>query len=117
MLQAGPAVKVTIHLNRDTGARRGFLAEEILTFLQEHGIEGATLIQAHAGYGAHRHLHAAGAGDVMGLHLPAILYFVEEPAKFELICGELLELVTDGLVEVQPTTVLKNAALQEKVIS
>lgn len=117
MLQVGPAVKVTIHLNRDTGAPRGFLADEILAFLQVQGIEGATLIQAHAGYGSHRHLHTAGAGDVAGLHLPVILYFVEEHAKFESIRDRLLELVTDGLVEVQPTIVLKNAAFQEKVIS
>jgi uncharacterized protein len=117
MLQVGPAVKVTIHLNRDTGARRGFLADELLAFLQEQRIEGATLIQAHAGYGAHRHLHTVGAGDVAGLHLPVILYFVEDPTKFESIRDRLLELVTDGLVEVHPTTVLKNAAFEEKVIS
>lgn len=117
MLQVGPAVKVTIHINRDTGAPHGFLPEEILRFLQDHGIPGATLVQAHAGYGAHRHLHTAGAGDVAGLHLPVILYFIEEPAKFESIRERLLELVTDGLVEVQPTTILKNAASQEKVIS
>jgi uncharacterized protein len=117
MLQVGPAVKVTIHLNRDTGARRGFLADEVLAFLQEQGIEGATLIQAHAGYGAHRHLHTEGADDVAGLHLPVVLYFIEEHAKFESIRERLLELVTDGLVEVQLTTVLKNAVSQEKVIS
>ena len=117
MLQVGPAVKVTIHLNRDTGARHGFLADEILVFLQEQGIDGATLIRAHAGYGTHRHLHTAGAGDVAGLHLPVILYFVEEAARFDAIRDRLLALVTDGLVEVQPTTVLKNAASQEKVIS
>ena len=117
MLQAGPAVRVTIHLNRDTGARRGFLPDEILTFLQTEGVHGATLIQAHAGYGSHHHLHRAGAGDVNGLHLPVILYFIEEPSKFDAIRDQLLELVIDGLVEVQPTTVLKNTASHERVIS
>lgn len=117
MLQAGPAVKVTIHLNCDTGAKHGFLADDILAFLRERGVEGATQLQTYAGYGAHRHLHTLGAGDVAGLHLPVILYFVEEQAKFDSIREELLAMVTDGLVEMQATTVLKNVASLEKVVS
>lgn len=117
MLETGPALKVTIHLNRDTGAEHGFLADEILTFLRSHGIEGATAIQAWAGYGAHGRLHTTGAGDVEGSHLPVILYFVEQQAKVEAILEELLALVTDGLVEAHPTQILRNVASSERVIS
>jgi len=117
MLETGPALKVTIHLNRDTGAAHGFLSDEIVALLRRGGIDGATMLQAHAGFGAHRQLHTDGAGDVAGLHLPVIIYFIEEQSKVDAILDELLSIVTDGLVEVQPTTVLKNIASSEKVIA
>ena len=117
MLEAGPALKVTIHLNRDTGAAHGFLADEILAFLQRHGIGGATALQAWAGYGTHRQLHTSGAGDVEGLHLPVVIYFIERQSKVEAILDELLTMVTDGLIEAHPTRVLGSAASLEKVIS
>ncbi len=117
MLENGPAIKVTIHLNRDTGAAHGFLVDDILAFLQKTGVEGATLLQCHAGYGAHRRLHTTGAGDVGSLHLPVAIYFIEHQEKFDAIREELLSLVTNGLIEMQPTTVLKNVASSEKVIS
>jgi hypothetical protein len=117
MLEVGPALKVTIHLNRDTGAAHGFLSDEILAFLQSKGIEGATVIDATAGYGTHRRLHTANAGDVTGLHLPVIIYFVEEQSKFNNIRDELLAMITDGLVEAQTTHILKNVSSVERVVS
>lgn len=117
MLKSGPAIKVTIHLNRDTGAEHGFLVDEIVEFLRNKGIEGATILQAYAGFGTHRRLHKSGAGDVGGLHLPVILYFVEQQQKVESVLDELLAIVTDGLVEAHPTNILKNISSSEKVIS
>jgi len=117
MLEIGPALKVTIHLNRDTGAAQGFLCDEIVALLRRSGIEGATMLQAQAGFGAHRQLHTDGAGDVAGLHLPVIIYFVELQEKVDAILDELLSIVTDGLVEAHPTTVLKNVTSSERVIS
>jgi PII-like signaling protein len=117
MLENGPALKVTIYLNQDTGAAHGFLANEIFAFLRRSGIEGATCLQAHAGYGTHWQIHTAGAGDVAGLHLPVIIYFIERQQKVDAILEELLGMVTDGLVEAHPTTILKSATLVGKVIS
>jgi PII-like signaling protein len=117
MLQVGPAVKVTIHLNQDTGAAGGFLLDELLEFLLKSGIEGATVLRAHAGFGTHHRLHTSGAGDVAGLHLPVTLYFIEERKKVESILSELLSLVTDGLVEWHPTEILKSRSSEERVIS
>lgn len=117
MLATGPALKVTIHLNRDTGGAHGYLADDVLAFLRQQGIEGATAIQAYAGFGTHRQLHTSGASDVQGLHLPIIIHFVEEQAKVDAILDELLAMVSDGLVEAHPTNVLKNIASSAKVIS
>jgi PII-like signaling protein len=117
MLEAGPALKVTVHLNQDTGSAKGFLHDEILTFLQKNGVEGATAFRAHAGFGVHRRLHTRGAGDVEGEHLPVIIYFVDTFQKVHAIMPELLGLVTDGLVEAHPTEILKNITTVEKVLS
>ncbi len=117
MLEAGPAIKVTIHLNRDTGADHGFLVDDVLAFLRENSIHGATVLEPSAGYGTHRRLHTSGAGDAAGLHLPVVVYFIEEEQKFELIRDRLLAMVTDGLVEAHRTTVLKSAISSERVIS
>ncbi len=117
MLERGPAIKVSIHLNRDTGASHGFLVDEIIEFLRRSDVEGATMLQAHAGFGAHGRLHTEGAGDVVGLHLPVVIYFIEEQQKVDGILDELLSIVTDGLIEAHPTTILKNVTSSEKVIS
>jgi PII-like signaling protein len=117
MLNAGPAMKVTVHLNQDTGSARGFLYDDILQFLQDRGIDGATALRAHAGFGAHQRLHSRDAGSVAGEHLSALIYFVDEVAKVKAILPELLAMVTDGLVEAHQTEVLKSITTAEKVLS
>jgi PII-like signaling protein len=117
MLPVVPAVKVTVYLNQDTGAEHGFLHDEILLYLKSNAVHGATVYRPHAGFGMHGRLHTAGAGDVAGLHLPVILYFVETREKVDSILPDLLGMVTDGLVEAHPTEILKNISTSERVIS
>jgi len=117
MLKAGPAMKVTVHLNQDTGSAGGFLYDDILQFLQNRDIDGATALRAHAGFGAHHRLHSSDAGSVAGQHLSVLIYFVDEVAKVRAILPELLTMVTDGLIEAHPTEVLKNITTAEKVLS
>jgi hypothetical protein len=119
MLPLGPATKVTIYLNQDTGSGRGFLRDEILTFLQEKGIGvgGATVLHPYAGFGSHGRLHKVDEGDVGGLHLPVMIFFVEASEKVQSILPSLLDIVTDGLVEAHPTEILKSIVGKEKVVS
>lgn len=119
MLTVGPAMKVTIYLNQDTGSSRGFLRDDILAFLQNNsiGIGGATVLRPYAGFGSHGQLHRADEGDVAGLHLPVVIFLVESSVKVNSILPALLEMVTDGLVEAHPTEILKSATGREKVVS
>ena len=64
MLAVGPATKIIIHVNEDTSSRRDFLHSEILTFLYERGVSGATVVKPHAGFGSRHRVHTAGAGFV-----------------------------------------------------
>jgi hypothetical protein len=117
MLASGAtALKVTVHLNEDTSDADGFLHAQILTYLQQQGVDGASVIRPHAGFGAHRKLHTQGGGPVHGEHLPVLIVFVEEARKARQILPTLLDMVSDGLVEAHPVEVLKNIATPQKVI-
>ncbi len=111
MLSVGPALKLTIYLNDDTGAETAFLHQDLLAMLQSHGIQGASVFKTYAGFGSHGRLHITGASSVEGEHMPIIICVVDTEEKITAILPELLEAVTDGLVEMHPTQVLK--AVQE----
>jgi PII-like signaling protein len=117
MLKAGPALKVTVHLNQDTGSTHGFLTDDILQFLQDRGISGATVLYAQSGFGTHHRLHSRESTDAGGEHLPVILYFIDGEAKVRSILPDLLAMVTDGLVEAHPTEILKDISTPAKVLS
>lgn len=107
MLRPGPAKRVTIHINEDTSAQRDFLYLEIFDFLLQQGIAGATLVRPQAGFGSHHHLHGA-AGDTR--HMPVRIDFIESPERVSEVVPELARLVTDGLIEIQDTTVYRSVA-------
>jgi uncharacterized protein len=113
MLAPGLATKITIHLNEDTASRHDFLYNEIFSLLRERGVAGATLIRPAAGFGPHRRTHSAEAGDSENEHLPVRIEFIESPRAAEDILPILCELITDGLVEAQTTTVIKAARREE----
>jgi uncharacterized protein len=107
MLRTGSAKRVTIHINEDTSARRDFLYVEIFDFLLQKGIAGASLIRPEAGFGSHHLLHGAG-GDQR--HMPVRIDFIESPETVSEILPELAKLVTDGLIEIQDTTIYRSIA-------
>src|SRR5271170_6227818 len=110
MLAPGAAQKVILHLNQDTSSTHDFLHIEILSFLFDNGVAGATVIRPHAGFGSHHQIHTSGAGSVEGEHLPVRVEFLESPQMVERLLPGICELVTDGIVETHPTTIVKSAA-------
>lgn len=109
MLAAGPAKKVTIHLNSDTVSHRDYLSREILSLLFEHGVAGATMSRPEAGFGAHHRWHIPGGGIDADSHMPIRIEFIETQAKIEHLLPRLEALLTDGVIEAHDTTVLKAA--------
>jgi hypothetical protein len=109
MLDVGPALRVVIHLNEDIGSRTDFLHNQILSFLYDKQVSGATVFHPHAGFGRHHRVHTKGGPGTEGKHLPVRIEFVETRTKVEALLSELLELVTDGMIEAQETTILKVA--------
>ena len=108
MLTKGPAKKVTIFINEDTQHHMTALHDSIMTFLMHKGVCGATATRAFSGFGSHHMLHTPKV-EVLAQHLPIRIEFVETPEKVEEVLLTLYEMVSDGLIEVQDTTVVKLA--------
>ena len=109
MLQKGTAKKVTIFVNEDTQHHFGSLCDSILTFLLHKGVSGATATRAMAGFGAHQVMHTTKI-EVLTEHLPIRIEFIETAAKVDELMPTLYDMVTDGVIEVQDTQVVKVAS-------
>jgi PII-like signaling protein len=108
MLTKGPAKKVTIFINEDTQHHLTALHDSIMTFLMHKGVSGATATRAFSGFGSHQMLHTPKI-EVLAQHLPLRIEFVDTPEKVEEVLPTLYEMVSDGLIEVQDTNVVKHA--------
>ena len=113
MLTKGPAKKVTIYVNEETRRPAGTLYEAILTFLLHKGVAGATASRCLSGFGAHQQLHTNKPEELPD-YLPVRIEFVEAAEKVEEVLPALYDMVTDGLIEVQDTTVVKVAMKERK---
>lgn len=108
MLQKGTAKKVTIFINEDTQHHLGSLTDAILTYLLHKGVAGATATRAMAGFGAHHVMHTTKI-EVLTEHLPIRIEFIESAQKVDELMPTLYDMVTDGLIEVHDTQVVKIA--------
>lgn len=108
MLTKGPAKKVTIFINEDAHHRLTALHDAVMTFLLHKGVAGATATRAFSGFGSHHALHTPHV-EAMSEHLPVRIEFIESAERVEELLPTLYEMVTDGLIEVQDTTVIKLA--------
>src|SRR5581483_10294088 len=107
MLTTGPAKKVTIFINETAQYHMQPLHDAILTYLMHKGVSGATATRAFAGFGSHQRLHTPEI-EVLSYDLPIRIEFVETTAKLDEVMPTLYEMVSDGLIEVQDTTVIKH---------
>lgn len=112
MLHCGKAMKVTVHLNEDTNSQDNFLYQQVFQLLYDNDIAGATLSRLQQGFGTHHRLHDAQAYGARSQHLPVRIEFIDTPEKVQAILPRLCAMVSDGLVEMHETTILK-AATQE----
>jgi len=113
MLSKGTAKKVTIYVNEDTQEHFESLYERILMFLMHKGVSGATATRALSGFGAHRVLRTPKI-EVLADHLPIRIEFIDTVEKVDELLPTLYEMVTDGLIEVQDTTVVKIATKDKR---
>jgi len=95
-----------IHLNEDAASVGDYLYLEVVSFLFEQGVAGATVLRGHSGFGIHHRIHTKGAPGMSGEHLPIRVEFLESVETVGRLLPELVELVTDGVIEVQATNII-----------
>jgi uncharacterized protein len=108
VLTKGPANKVTIYINEDTQHHMTALHDSIMTFLIHKGVAGATVTRAYAGFGSHQLPHTPRV-ELLAQHQPIRIEFVETKERVDEVLLTLYEMVSDGLLEVQDTTIVKLA--------
>lgn len=108
MLTRGPAKKVTIFVNEDAKHHMTALHDAIMTYLMHKGVAGATATRAFSGFGSHQALHTPKV-EALAEHLPVRIEFIDTPEKVDEVLPGLYEMVADGLIEVQDTSVVKHA--------
>jgi PII-like signaling protein len=106
MLQQGSAKKVTIYVGEAVKHRNEPVFIAVLNYLFYHDVANATVTRGAAGFGADHRLQMARFVET-SLNLPVKIEFIEERAKAEEILPKLLEIVEEGLVEIQDTTIVK----------
>lgn len=107
MLSKGTAKKVTIFVNEDSKYHLTSLWEAILQYLLHKGVAGATVSRAMAGFGPHHVMHTTKI-ELLTAHLPIRIEFVESPEVVDGLMPTLYDMVTDGLIELHDTTIVKS---------
>ncbi len=108
MLKAGPAKKVTVYVGEDVHHHGEPLYLAVLNYLFYHGVSGCTVTKGVAGFGPDHHMHTVRILE-MSENLPVKIEFVETQETLDKLLPKLLQMVGEGLIEIQDTTILKAA--------
>jgi len=108
MLTPGPAKRVTVYVGEDVHHHGEPLYLAVLNYLFYHGVSGATVTKGVAGFGADHHMHTARILE-LSENLPVKIEFIERADTLDSLLPKLLQMVGEGLVEIQDTTILKAA--------
>lgn len=112
MLSRGPAQKVTIYVNEETKYHAQPLWFALFEYLRHRKIAGATVFHSKMGFGARQVTHQGDSAETPAYAIR--LEFIESPERVEEVLPTLYEMVSDGLIEVQDTTIVKAASASRK---
>ena len=113
MLSKGPAKRVTIFVNEDTRHGTEPLWRAVFDLLMHKRAAGASVTRPWIGFGSHHKIHSPEMEATME-HLPVRIEFVDTPEKVEELLPTLYDLVNDGMIDVQDTTVVKIVQKEKK---
>jgi uncharacterized protein len=107
MLIPGPASKVVIHINEDLKHRRTPLWEVIMSFLYRNRVAGANVTRPVSSFGSNRVVRSI-TSEYLASSMR--IEFIEGKDRVMELLPKLCELVTDGLIELQDTIIIKTAS-------
>lgn len=108
MTEAGSAVQVSIYLNEADQWHHRPLHLELLTFLREQEIAGATVLHAVAGFTGHSRVKTSTLVDAGG-KLPLVLTFIDKEEHVERVMSRITEMAGHRLIVREKVTIVGEA--------
>ena len=105
----GPAVRLTIFLGEDDTWHHKPLYHEIVSRAHHAGLAGASVLRGIEGYGAGSRIHTSRLLSLTE-DLPLAVIIVDQEDRIRAFLPQLDELVTEGLVILDPVEVIRYVA-------
>jgi uncharacterized protein len=102
----GPALRLSIFVGEDDRWHHKPLYTEIVHRAHRAGLAGASVLHGIEGYGASSRIHTSRLLS-LSEDLPVLVIIVDEEEKVRAFLPQLDELVTEGLVIVDPVQVIR----------
>ncbi len=102
----GPAVRLTIFIGEDDQWHHKPLYHEIVHRAHKAGLAGASVLRGMEGYGASSRIHTTRLLS-LSEDLPLAIIVVDQEDRIRAFLPQLDELVTEGLVILDPVEVIR----------
>ena len=114
MLTTGPAKKVSVYVIEGQTYHGTACYAAILDYLFFRGISDATVTRAMAGFGTDHKLHTSRLVQVSD-RMPIKVEFIETPERVQEVLPKLMEIASEGLIEVHDTTVIAPSSAKDNL--
>lgn len=88
----------------------------VAEYLHKHGATGTTTFRAVEGFGVHQQIHTARI-EMLMYDLPILIQWIDSEAQIERLLPDVSAMVSEGLITIQPVTVVKHAIRDLRPIS
>lgn len=102
----GPAMRLTIFLGETDQWHHRPVYTEIVHRAHAAGLAGASVLRGVEGYGASSRIHTTRLVS-LGEDLPVVIIIIDSAASIEAFLPQLDDLITEGLVILDPVEVIK----------